>query len=232
VKLPFDISAGEFFELIRPAMLFVAALFSSWVFFDARRRRFGNVVALAWSLGTLLLTPVVFPLYLCVLLFKRRRDYEASEKDRVRFQVTIPLLYLLSLLAFLCLYLLQDSNSPDAHLARATQAKLAGKRELVLAEYRKALALEDDPHTHKLLANELAEAGYWREALAEFRLAERGGEPDDLITLRIANLLDMMGLMNQATLEYERFLSSPLCQENPDEAKCLAVAKRVEAAYR
>jgi hypothetical protein len=230
VKLPLDISAGEFFELIRPAMLFVAALLSSWVFFDARRRRFGNVIALAWSLGTLLLAPVVLPLYLCVLLFKHRR--ETLENNSVRFPVAIPLLYLLSLLAFLCLSLLQEANSADAHLARATQAKLAGKRELVLVEYRKALALEDDPHTHKLLANELAEAGYGTEALAEFRLAERGGEPDDSITLRIANLLDMMGLMNQATLEYERFLSSPLCLENPDEARCLAVRERVEAAYR
>ncbi len=228
MNFPLDISAGELFELIRPAMLFVAVLLSSWVFFDARKRRFGDALSLAWSLGTFLLAPVVLPLYLAVLLLRQCKRHSAVA-SRVRFPLAIPLVYLIALLAFLCLYLLQDSNSADVHLARATQAKLAGKRETVLAEYRKALTLEDDPHTHKLLANELSEAGYWTEALAEFRLAERGGEPDPLVTLRIANLLEMMGYVNQATLEYQKFLSSALCLKTRDDPRCLAVANRVEA---
>ena len=48
-----------------------------------------------------------------------------------------------------------------------------------IREYREALKDEDDPHTHKLLAVELANAGYISEAIAEFRLAELGGETCD-----------------------------------------------------
>ena len=59
-----------------------------------------------------------------------------------------------------------------AHLARATQAKLVEDSATAIREYRAALALEDNPHTRKLLAIELANAGFIAEAIVEFRVAE------------------------------------------------------------
>lgn len=222
-----DISAGEFFEIIRPAMLFVAAFLSSFILFHARKR-FGTVGSFAWAIATFVLTPVVFPLYFAVLIVRRRADGLASQRH-VRFLIAIPLIYLLALTAFISVYLLHDAADADTHLARATQARLAGKQQSVIAEYRLALAQEDDAHTHKLLAEELAEAGYWTEALGEYRLAERGGEPDEFISFRIATLLDQMGNVHQATLEYEKFLDGKFCFSAPEEPTCVGARKRVEA---
>ena len=81
-------------------------------------------------------------------------------------------------------YFYFDSRSVDAHLARATQAKLVEDSTTAIREYREALKREDDPHIHKLLAIELANAGYISEAITEFRLAEQGGETDDCGTDR------------------------------------------------
>jgi len=80
-------------------------------------------------------------------------------------------------LATVVLYFYFDGRSVDAHLARGTQAKLTEDHATVIREYRRALALEDDPHTHKLLAIELAQTGQLDEAVSEFRLAQQGGEP-------------------------------------------------------
>ena len=96
----------------------------------------------------------------------------------------MPLLYAVIALAALFVYFYLDSRSVDAHLARATQAKLVEDSTTAIREYRAALAREDDPHTHKLLAIELANAGYLAEAILEFRLAEQGGESDDCGTDR------------------------------------------------
>lgn len=225
MNLRFDISAGELFEMIRPAMLFVAALLSSLVLLHARKR-FGNLTALAWALATFVFPPVVLPFYIAVLVWKRPG---VPAVRRIAHTIAIPTIYLLALFAFISVYVLHDSASADLHLARATQAKLAGNRQRVIAEYRLALAAEDNAHTHKLLANELAETGYLTEALGEFRLAERGGEPDPLIPFRIATLLDMMGYINQAELEYERFLNSGVCLSAPTEPACAGARQRIDA---
>ena len=87
-------------------------------------------------------------------------------------------------------------------MARAAYAKIRGNRVRSIAEYRAALLEQDDPHTRKLLGIELFEAGYLTEALAELRRAERDGEKDDLVILRIASLLEALGQPHQARLEY------------------------------
>jgi tetratricopeptide (TPR) repeat protein len=222
VNLRFNISAGEFFELIRPAMLFLAAIISTGLLVHARKR-FPGFSSFAWALATFAFLPVVLPLYVATLLLTPSRN-----RWLPRFPILLPVLYLLSLLAFISVYLLHDSSNADTHLARAKQAKLAGKPGQAISEYRQALALEDDAHTHKLLANELAESGYLIDALAEFRLAERKGEPDDNISFQIATLLQRLDHPNEAQMEYKRFVTSGSCLTLSD-PRCIEATVRINA---
>src|SRR4030095_11958551 len=143
-----------------------------------------------------------------------------------RTVLLVPCLYLLAVLALIALAQYRDYNGIDAHLARATQAKLYGDRERAIQEYSQALAIEDNAHTHKLLAMELNAVGDWTGALAEFRLAEQGGEPDQLLPFRIGSLLDRLNQSNQATFEFKRFLFSDACLKSPIDARCDEARKR------
>jgi hypothetical protein len=162
--------AGELFELIRPAFLLVAALISIWMLASARKR-FSIYLAFAWAVGTLLLPLVVAPVYLAVILLWR-----LPPRSR-RWRFLLPLVYGALLLTGLGLYFYHETQTVDAHLARAAQAKLVEEHATAIREYRRALALEDNPHTHKLLGIELANDGQLSEASAELRLAQQGGEP-------------------------------------------------------
>ena len=210
-----NISAGELFELIRPAVLILSALLSTWVLASARKR-FSFSTALSWATATFFLTPVVFPIYLLVLLFRR----EASVHGQIPRRVLIPLAYGIVVVGGIAAYLYDQNRGVDVHLARATYAKLRGNHVAAIAQYRAALLEQDDPHTRKLLGVELFEAGYWTEALSELRRAEAEGERDDLVILRIGSLLDALGLPNQARLEYQRFLMSPLCMQPVPDRRC------------
>lgn len=163
-------SAGELFDLITPAAYVASALLSTWVFASARKRLRLHL-ALALALATLFLPLVVFPLYLAAIIWLK------PDKRRPRWRYSLPLLYAVILLSAIGLFVYFDGRSVDAHLARAARAKLVYDHHTAIKEYRQALALEDDPHTHKLLAIELADAGYTSEAESEFRLAGQGGEP-------------------------------------------------------
>ena len=176
-----NISAGELFDLIMPAASVISALLSTWVLASARRR-FRFYYAIALAIGTLFLPLIVFPIYLVIMLWRKRND------PPPRWRYSLPLLYALIVLASIVTFFYLDRRSVDAHLARATRAKLVEDANAAIREYRQALALEDDPHTHKLLAIELANAGYVSEAISEFRLAQQGGEPDDSIPYRIKQL--------------------------------------------
>ena len=127
-------------------------------------------------------------------------------------------------------YLYWDHQSVDAHLARAAHSKLMGKRGGAIDEYRAALELEDNPHTRKLLAMELADTGDWTGALFELRKAEQGGETDDLMAFYVATLLDSLNLPNQATLDYQRFLESTACTQPLPDERCAGATLRVQAA--
>lgn len=198
-------SAGELFELIRPSVLVVAALISACVLASARKR-FPLYVALAWALGTLFLPLVILPVYLAVILLWRRPVYSPA------WRWVLPLTYGLIVTAAIATYFYYDSRTVDAHLARAARAKLIEDHGTVIREYQNALALEDNPHTHKLLALELMQAGYLSEAISEFRLAEQGGEPDDSIHFYLGVLLERIDQTGQAGLEFEKFLLTPTCQ--------------------
>ena len=165
-------SAGQLFDLIMPAAFAVSALVSTWVLASARKR-FQLHYALVLAIGTLFLPLIVLPVYLVLMMWREKIG------PPQRWRYLLPLLYAAITLSVLGAYFYFDSRSVDAHLARATQAKLVEDSATAIREYRKALAREDNPHTHKLLAIELANAGYVAEAISEFQLAKQGGETDD-----------------------------------------------------
>lgn len=214
-----NISAGELFDLIMPAAFVISALLSTWVLASARRR-FRFYYAIALAIGTLFLPLVVFPIYLVLMLWHKRSD------SPPRWCYSLPLLYALIVLTAIVTFFYLDRRSVDAHLARATRAKLVEDSNTAIREYRQALALEDNPHTHKLLAIELANAGYVSEAISEFRLAQQGREPDDSIHYRLALLLERMNQTNEARTEFEQFLSSEICKQL--DSRCDAAKEKLK----
>lgn len=166
-------SAGQLFDLIMPAAFAASALISTWVLASARKR-FQLHYALTLAVGTLFLPLIVFPMYLVLTMFRPKVG------PPKRWRYSLPLLYAAIVLLVIGAYFYFDSRSVDAHLARAMQAKLVEDSTTAIREYRAALELEDNPHTRKLLAIELANAGYISEAVVEFGRAEPC-EPEDRI---------------------------------------------------
>jgi len=158
------------FDLIRPVVLLISALLSTWVLASARKR-FPIYLAFAWAAGTLLFPLIVTPVYFAVVMLR------PPPVRAPRRRPLLPLAYGTVLIASLSLYFYFDHQSVDAHLARATQAKLVEDHTTAIREYRQALTIENNPHTRKLLAIELAQIGNSNEAISEFRLAQQGGEP-------------------------------------------------------
>lgn len=199
-----NISAGELFDLIMPAAFVLAALISTWVLASARKR-FSLLSAIAFAVATLFLPLIVFPLYLAVIIWRKKIG------PPKKWRYALPLLYAALVLAAIGVFYYFDSRSVDAHLARATRAKLTEDRTTAIHEYREALALEDNPHTRKLLAIELADAGELNAAVSEFRLAQQGGEQDDAIYYRVGLLLERLNQTSEAQREFQNFVSSVTC---------------------
>ena len=164
--------AGELFELMAPVAAAVSIILSSFVLASARKR-FSTTVSFVWAVGTAFLPLVVLPIYLAVVLLWR----PPARSRRWRF--LLPLAYGTFLLTGLGLVFYHENWSVDAYLARAAQAKLVENHAAAIREYRGALKIENNPHIHKLLAIELANDGQLKEAAAELRLAQQGGEPAD-----------------------------------------------------
>jgi hypothetical protein len=240
VKLPWQISAGEFFDLLRPAALIASALLSTWVLASARRWKFSFAAVGAWAIGTFLFPFIVLPVYLLVRASRKRsatpetsspetsdQKEAAAKTSPAKFRFLPPTAYGLVLLSLTGISLYRDYHSLDAHLARATQARVMNQRARTIREYRAALQLEDDPHTHKLLGIELAESRDWPAALSEFRAAERGGEPDDSLPFRIALALEATGQLDEANSEFTTFLNSRACTESPPDSRCATARERL-----
>lgn len=235
----FDISAGGFFELVRPTVLVLSALASICVLAIARRHRSPIYLAIGWALGTLLFPLVTIPLFLIAWLIRQRGQYGRhraadygtfSSQSALTGRIAIPLTYAVVVLSLIAYQLYWEHQSFDGHVARAAQAKLHGNRSITIDEYRAALKLEDDPHTRKLLAIELADTGDWTGALSELRKAEEDGEIDDRIAFYMATLLESLNLPNQATLEFKRFLESSICTQPLPDERCAGASLRVQAA--
>lgn len=145
------------------------------------------------------------------------------------YALALPLIYALALLSFGALRFYRDYQSFDAHLSRAASARLLNQRAAAIREYRAALRLSDDAHTHKLLAVQLAEDGQTEAALTELRAAERAGGSDDdaLLPYRIAHTLDALGRPVEADLEYQKFTQGSLCAPPSPDARCAEASARV-----
>ncbi len=139
----------------------------------------------------------------------------------------LPISYALALLSAGAIYFYRDYHSFDAHLVRATDAGLLNRRDAAIREYRAALRHADDAHTRKLLGLQLAEGGQMEAALVEFRAAERGGEPDELLPYRVASALAALGRTTEAAGEYQKFLQSSLCVRSSPDARCVEAAARI-----
>lgn len=201
-----NISAGQLFELIMPAAFVLSALMSTWVLASARKR-FPLLHSFGFAIGTLFFPLIVFPIYLAIMLWRNKSGPPA------KWRYALPLLYVTIVLSSIGTFFYFDSRSVDAHLARATQAKLVEDTNTAIREYRQALAVEDDPHTHKLLAIELANAGNLSEAVSEFRVALQGGEPDDSIHYRLALLFQRLNQADQARFEFQNFVRTQTCSQ-------------------
>ena len=228
---------------MHPVAWTLAAILSIWVLASARRRGLTLYAAAVWTLGTLFFPPIVLPLYLVARARGARtappaksldsRKGDAAEQPSSLLDAPplwnhwLTILYAVMVLSLVGLYLYRDYQSVDSHLARANQARVMGQRERTIREYRAALRLEDDPHTHNLLGIELADAGLWEESLAELRAAERGGEPDDQLPLRTAAALDAMKRPAEAKLEYQRFLGGSRCTQALPDPRCATARARV-----
>lgn len=250
------VSTGDIFEWLRPAAFALAALASAWVFARALRRAFPALAALACALAVLLLPLVFLPLFLAFIVFTsaRRETKTVDETTRDETQTDadvrapdsqpagvpekagsrqtparrwLPYLYAALVLSSGALYFYRDRASADAHLARAANARLRNQRDLAIREYAAALRLEDDPHTRKLLALELAADARHDEALAQLAAARAGGEPDPLIPLHAAASLDALDRTSEAAAEYRNFLAGELCRSEPADPRCEAARRRV-----
>lgn len=227
-----QISAGEFFELLRPAAWTLSTLISACVLADARRRRLPLSAVAAWTITTLLYPLVFLPLYIITRFtgpgkagpVQAEPSLPAPSRARTMLLAS---LYALLVLSLVGLYFYLDSRSVDAHLARANQARLLNQPARTIREYRAALRLEDDAHTRNLLATELAGAGEWEEAIAEMRAARAAGEPDETIPYRIASLLDLLKRREEAAREYQNFLNTRLCAQSFPDARCASARLRV-----
>lgn len=252
------ISAGELFELTRPAAFVLSAFVSAWVLASARRQGFTFYAIALWTLSTLFYPLIILPIYLIVRASRRRamrasaRDANQTEETTSpsvklnaeqsseqpesiqkmhparRLRRTLPLVYLLLVLSLGAFLYYRERQSLDAHLARANHARLLGQRDKTIREYRAALKLEENAHTHNLLGVELLTAGQLEEALAEFRVAQSGGEPDDELPYRIALILDALKRPEEAVAEYQKFLNTRRCASSYPDPQCAAARGRLE----
>ena len=200
-------SAGEMFDLVRPAATVLATLVSTSILASARRR-FSLHHSFLWAGLALFIPLVIVPIYLATLLI-----LHPSRIGHVKHRFALPIVYLATLLGIFAIDEYQDRHSVDSHLAQASFAKVSSEQLTAIQQYREALKVEDNAHTHKLLALSLMEAGLANEAINEFRIAEAEGEPDDEIHLHLGNLLDKLNHKDEAKVEYRRFLMSKTCFE-------------------
>lgn len=216
-------SASELFDLIRPVVTVFSALVSAWVLASARNR-FPFYQALLWAAPTFFFPLIVVPIYLVVLLVSQ----PPRSQLRIKGKFILPLFYLVTVLTVLVIYKYFDDQSIDAHLSRASLAKVSLDPLSAIREYHEALRIEDSPHTHKLLAETLDDAGFNTEAITEFRAAEQGGDPDDAIHFRLGVLLGRVDMEGQSILEFKKFALSETCLQI--DSRCEDARHRIEMA--
>lgn len=222
------ISAYELSETFHPLAFFLSALASTLVLVDLQRRRASLPLLLVVPVLVFWVPLVALPLYLIFKLYSRSIPAQAKAFHHGWWRA-LPLFYAAALAVAGVVLQRMDARTFDAHLARAAAARLHNDRQRAIASYRAALALREDAHTRKLLANELLAAGRLEEAVTEFRLARDGGEPDDAIAFRLASALETLGHNQEACAEYQRFAQSARCRANEEEPSCLAARHKADS---
>jgi tetratricopeptide (TPR) repeat protein len=237
------ITAGQLFELLRPVSFALSVLLSAWVLASARRSGYGMYQVVLWTGGAFLFPLIVFPAYLIARIWLGRRvaastpeaaspesESESDEAPPVlpRWRYGLPLAYAALVLTIGAAFFYVDSRSAEEQLARASRDKLMNLHDRSAREYRAALKEEDDPHTHDLLAGELAAGGRWEEALAEYRAAVNGGEPDGQLPYKIARALDALHRPDEANQEYRKFSLSPSCKQALPDERCQGAEQRAQ----
>lgn len=86
MSLRWQISAGELFELTRPAAFALSALVSAWVLASARRQGFPIYTVAAVTLATLFYPLVILPLYL--IARAARRQPKTSAQTAAQLETT------------------------------------------------------------------------------------------------------------------------------------------------
>jgi len=208
---------------MRPSLVVASAFLSALILWSSRRR-FPLYQALLWAIATFYLPLIVLPLYWVFLLFKRPQLL-----SHIKWGFIVPFAYLGVILLIAGAYKYFDDRSVDAHLARATNAKIRADPLSAINEYREALKIEDAPHTHKLLAATLEEAGLYSEAINEYRAAERGGEPDDFLHYKLGVLLERLNQRDEALIEFKKFVSSDMCLHA--DQQCDDVRQKIAAQH-
>lgn len=207
------------------ALLFVStALLAAAVFAEALRADRPFYAALAWSVGVLYLPHVFLPLYVVYVLWRRPA---INRRVFARWGVP-PAILLLVTLAVGFYFFRKDRNSFDAHVERAGGARLRGRRDEAIDEYRAALRLHpDDAHTRKLLGLELSDARRWPEALEQLRAARDGGDDDAALDFHLGRALEESRRAAEAERSYQEFLRGELCAGDVPDARCQTARERL-----
>jgi tetratricopeptide (TPR) repeat protein len=213
-------SAGELFDLVWPVVSVLSALVATATLASARKR-FPLYKALLIAIAIFFFPLIALPLYLAVLLFWKRQKI-----DPIKARFIVPLIFLAVILTSLAVLKYLEDRSVDAHLSRAALAKVNNNPKAAIRDYREALKLEENPHTRKLLAFVLAEAGNLSEAIAELRIARNGGEPDDAIEYHLGVLLERANKKDESIIEFKKFRASATCQKI--DARCEDARQRIE----
>lgn len=226
------LSASVLAELLRPVLIVCAALISTLVLAHALRARSSFRLAAGWALVTFLLPHIALPLYVAAhLLSPAARRRAGTERRRPLARWALPsLIYAALILTAISIFYWLDRNTFDARLERAGAARLRGQHTEAAAEYGRALRLQPDAHTQKLLGQELASTGRFGEALVHLRSAEAAGVGGESIGFDIARSLDELKMFDEAQTRYQDFLGSGFCatRDMPD-ARCRIALERIAA---
>ncbi|MER3427731.1 MAG: hypothetical protein C4334_06470 [Pyrinomonas sp.] len=215
------ISAYELSETFHPMAFFLSAFVSAFALADLQRIRAPKLMLLLVPIVVFWVPTVALPLYSIFRLYGKPTFAQTKAFHRGWWRA-LPLLYAMALSIAGIMLQRMDARAFDAHLARASAARLHNDHRRALESYRAALALREDAHTRKLLADELLTLGQIEEAVVEFRLARDGGEPDDSIAFRLASALEALGRKEEALAEYRRFAQSARCRADEEDPVCLA----------
>lgn len=222
------VSAGGLTEVLQPVLFAVAALVSAIVLADALRGGFNIYEVAGWTLATFFYPYIIFPLYIIARFIKRREPRPRRKFTQTILRVFVPaFVYLLIILSIGAVLREREAHSFEHYLERAIAARLRDRHLEAADAYRAALAVQDDPHTHKLLGVQLMMSHKWADAYEHFLAAEKGGENDEALSFYLASVLDELKRGDEAVGYYLKFTTTSLCKRAVPDQRCQSAQARV-----